>query len=130
MTFYLFLSMFAIILSFFDFFQYYSGSDLDNAWEVLFIYGWESYDDISIFLSFIILIVIFLPIIYTFLKAPLFIEEINKFPSLKEALFYYREKKKIERLSIKASRDEKAKNAKKYYQQKLAELEEEKKKFL
>lgn len=110
------------ILSLQDFF--YS----DNSWEVLFLYGWEYYSFEAVILSFWIILftllspIVFIIIIIKYIK--------NKFPSVKEAIYYYQELNRVNKAARKIKEKQRLEKVRQEYKLKLAQLEEEKKKYL
>lgn len=115
------------ILSLQEFF-YYSRNYYDNSWEVLLLYGWSNYNDSSVIFSFLIILftllspIVFIIIIIKYIK--------NKFPSVKEAIYYYQELNRVNKAARKIKEKQRLEKVRQEYKLKLAQLEEEKKKYL
>jgi hypothetical protein len=117
------------ILSLQEFFYYFGsgGSRYDNSWQVLLLNSWSNYDFSYVIFSFLIILftlspIVFIIIINNYIK--------NRFPSVREAFYYYKELNRVNKASRKMKEKQRLEKVRQEYKQKLAQLEEEKKKYL
>jgi hypothetical protein len=117
----------SLILSFQDFFNY-SRNDYDFSWEVIFLYGWGNYSTGSVFFSLLIISGTLIPLISIII---FYLKNIHgKFPSFKDAIYYFQELNRVNKAARKIKEKQRMEKVRQEYKQKLAQLEEDKKKYL
>lgn len=115
-----------LIISFLEFFLYGPYYDFYNAWEVFFLYGWGNYAFESVILSFLIIFITLTSIVFFIIKIYIY----GKFPSAREAIYYYQELNRVNKAARKIKEKQRLEKVRQEYKLKLAHLEEEKKKYL
>jgi hypothetical protein len=115
----------SLILSFQDFFRYYRSG---FSWEVIFLHGWGNYSTGDVFLSLLIIFGTLFPLISIII---FYLKNIHgKFPSFKDAIYYFQELNRVNKAARKIKEKQRMEKVRQEYKQKLAQLEEEKKKYL
>jgi hypothetical protein len=112
----------SIILSFQDFFYG------EFSWEVIFLYGWGNYYTDAVILSLLIIFGTLFPLISMIF---FYFKSIHgKFPSFADAIFYFNELNRVNKAARKIKEKQRMEKVRQEYKLKLAQLQEEKKKYL
>jgi hypothetical protein len=115
----------SLILSFQDFFRYYRSG---FSWEVIFLYGWGNYYPDVVILSLLIIFGTLFPLISMIF---FYFKNIHgKFPSFEDAIYYFQELNRVNKAARKIREKQRMEKVRQEYKLKLAQLEEEKKKYL